>query len=422
MRERNADGRAERPALTRRKLTGLLGSVVVAGSVAGCAEQSGVDEEQTELQPGETESSAGTETDTDGAYDWTFQEVDTGSKPAIALDSQERPHVQYMFENQEGWVKAATWDGSQWNVVTVAEGYFYGPGDIDVGPDDVPRISYHDHQGLSFDPAQGDATFAFPDGETWTVEAVDSSGHDGWDNRIFAASDGTVHISAVDPRDFQGVGVEYFYYDGSEWTVEAVDGPAVTYGWGTSVGADSTGTPHVVFFDDVEQDLVYATKEGDEWVRQRVDTDGEAGMFPDVAVDSRDRPHVSYLRTDGETAVLAYARLDGGSWTTATIDQLPALVISRAIDGKGARNTTSIVLDAADSPIISYSDEQRLKVAVADGDEWTTETVRESGESPFGQITSLRRADDGVLHLAYSTVTGVQPLTGTIWYARGTPR
>ena len=165
--------------------------------------------------PTVTEASRAAAPVTDQAlsFSWKIEEVDAGTKPALALTSDRVPYVAFMLEAMPGFVKNAVRSGSSWDVTTVAEGYFYGPLDIAIGPDDAAHISYHDHQ----DPDQfksdlGDATHAVlaASGGDWDVEAVFDNGHDGWDNRVTVDAQGRPHMSAIDPEEFGGPGVEYY--------------------------------------------------------------------------------------------------------------------------------------------------------------------------------------------------------------------
>ena len=353
-------------------------------------------------------------------YAWDFQLVDEGTKPALALTSTDVPHIQYMLEAQNGWVKEAALDGGAWGITTVANGYFYGPGDIDIGPDDVPWISYHDHQDSGFDPNKGDAIAAAFRNGAWDVAAVRSDGHDGWDNRVFVDAQGNPHISAVDPREFGGGGVKYYGFNGTDWKIEDIGGPSISYAGGTSLAVDAQGTPHVVYFNDSGNELHYAVKTAGSWAITTVDS-GDAGLYPDIVIGADGTPHLSYIeeaRNGGLT--LKYAVLQDGAWQVTTLDTTNDLVIDKNLGSKGARNLTSIVLDADGNPIISYSDERVMKVAYSDGAEWRTETIAIAEGDPFAQLTSLRVAADGTLHLAYALVTGTRPLEGEIWYAKGT--
>lgn len=126
------------------------------------------------------------------AQDWRIEEIGSGTKPELAVDSNGQPHIAYMIEALQGGVIFASRAGGSWPVETVAEGYFYGPLDLAVDEDDRPHIAYHDHQGTAFDPDLGDATYAFNGGAGWTVEKIAHPGHDGWDNSIAIGPEGEV--------------------------------------------------------------------------------------------------------------------------------------------------------------------------------------------------------------------------------------
>ncbi|MEE8518410.1 MAG: hypothetical protein V3S98_04735, partial [Dehalococcoidia bacterium] len=140
---------------------------------------------------------------------WEIETVDSGAKPALALDSDGIPHVAYMEEAQEGFVKSAIRQNGAWDITTVAEGYFYGPLDVTVGNDDRVHVAYHDHQAATFDPDLGEAVHAVSDGGAYVLTVAEDDGHDGWDNRITTDAAGRPHMVGIDPVEFGGQGVEY---------------------------------------------------------------------------------------------------------------------------------------------------------------------------------------------------------------------
>ena len=83
----------------------------------------------------------------------------------------------------------------------------------------------------------------------------------------------------------------------------------------------------------------------------------------------------------------------------------------------GARNITSIDLDADGNPWIVYSDESVMKLSRRVAGEWQTEVVVEAGDEQLGQIVSLKLDRDGRPHIAYAEVTDKGELDGSIWYA-----
>jgi len=92
--------------------------------------------------------------------------------------------------------------------------------------------------------------------------------------------------------------LRYAYYNGMTWIIEIVDtqvGDAIY----TSIELDSTGYPHISYFDPAGapgySGLKYARKTGEGWEITRVDTTMNTGWFSSLALDSTDRPHIAYL-------------------------------------------------------------------------------------------------------------------------------
>ena len=51
-------------------------------------------------------------------------------------------------------MKNAVRNGSSWEISTIADGYFYGPLDIGIGPDDTPHVTYHEGHQITVDLPQ----------------------------------------------------------------------------------------------------------------------------------------------------------------------------------------------------------------------------------------------------------------------------
>ena len=356
------------------------------------------------------------------AFAWEIDDIDAGTKPALALTSDDVPYVAYMQEDQHGFVKNAVLSGDSWDITTVAEGYFYGPLDIAVGPDDVAHISYHDHQEQQFQPDKGDAAYAVLENGEWSVDTLFDEGHDGWDNRIVVDASGRPHISAIDPEEFGGNGVEYYRQDASgEWVVESLGTGPLTYKYATSVAIDPEGNAHITYYDQKDNDLALASRGSSGWEISKVDTEGDTGLFASLLIDEGGRYHISYLqKTSGTSGVVKYATkaASDAAWDIAEIDTLSKL----AFGFIGARNITSVMVDGAGNPWIAYSDEKLIKLAVWNGLDWEIGTVVDAGLETLGQLVSLKLDSEDQPHIAYFIVTNKGPLEGRVKYAKGTPR
>ena len=258
-----------------------------------------------------------------------------------------------MLEASPGFVKNAVWNGTGWDIATLSTGYFYGPLDIAIGPDDAAHISYHDHD-------EEDAAYAVWDGTDWQVTVIPGPGHDGWDNRIAVDLEGKPHMSAIYPKEFGGSGVEYYSINASgQWMVEKVGTVPLTYQFATSIAIDPQGAPHITFYTQDTNDLALASSTGAGWTINIVDDDGDTGRFASLVIDEEGRFHISYTqRGDGASAVVKYATrgpADTG-WDISDVGTLDSLTYGFV----GARNITSLALDSQGNPWIAYTDEKEL--------------------------------------------------------------
>ena len=353
------------------------------------------------------------------AFTWNIEEVDEGVKPALALNSTGTPYIAYMLEDLRGFVKVAVQDSSAWDIATLSVGYFYGPGDIAIGPDDTVHVSYHNHQDTRFEPEKGDAAYAvFRDGE-WEVTDVFNDGHDGWDNRIVVDREGRPHMSAIDPEDFGGKGVEYYFLDSDgEWQVETIGTGPLTYKYATSIAIDPKGAPHITFYNQSKSNLRLATRLERRWTFETVDAGSEAGLFSYLVIDDKGRFHISYLqKTSNSSGIVKYATKEGqdSDWSISEAGTLDDL----AFGFIGARNSTSLALDSQGNPWIAYTDQSRVNLAIWDGSSWQTQTVATAGDRPLGQLVSLKIDTQDRPHIAYFEVTRTAKLEGIVMYAKG---
>ena len=347
-------------------------------------------------------------------YTWVIDTVDdNAAKPSLAVDSNGVPHIAYLLEAMPGFIKHAVLDDTGWDITTVSTGYLYGPLDIQLSEQDVPHISWHSHD-------QEDAAYGVLVDGQWQVQFIKHPGHDGWDNNLAIDSAGRPHITSIDPVQFGGQsGVEYATFDGNSWTVEEVGSGPVPYEFGTFIALDSQERPHVVWYDNGDRDLKYALKDAGSWQISTVDSQGDVGRFPSLALDSQDKPVISYFESTGDsTGYVKVARWDGSQWDIQRVDKLEAVALGHF----GARKTSSLVLDAADNPIVAYSDETVVKLALWDGSSWMIDTVLTADSDPLGQQVSMALDGDGILHLTFADVArkGGPGVVGSIKYARGT--
>jgi len=105
------------------------------------------------------------------------------------------------------------------------------------------------------------------------------------------------------------------------WQVETVDVGSV--GMFDSLAIDSSGRPHISYYDDNNGNLKYATKVGTTWVPEVVTLAGRPhgasnAVYTSIAVDLPGKPHIVFF--DDKTNQLKYAVKSGATWTIEVAD------------------------------------------------------------------------------------------------------
>jgi hypothetical protein len=118
------------------------------------------------------------------------------------------------------------------------------------------------------------------------------------------------------------------------WSAETVTTTRLTTNKNIGFKIDpNTGRFHAAMYDSVNKDLIYATKGGLFWNYTHVDTAGDVGQNPSLALDSAGNPFISYYDATNGNLKLAY--YDGATWTVEAVDATPndtGLYSSIAVD------------------------------------------------------------------------------------------
>lgn len=145
------------------------------------------------------------------------------------------------------------------------------------------------------------------------------------------------------------------------------------------------------------------------WQVQLVDTRGDAGYSPSLALDANGYPHISYGRLfqdpDDTVSYLHYARWDGVRWHSEFVDN--------------SVYHTAIALDAGGNPHIAYTNGpgNMLRYAVWDGVTWQVQDV---DQLPFPQtmaLGSLALDANNRAHISYNTFNNASPNPELLKYA-----
>ncbi len=247
----------------------------------------------------------------------------------------------------------------------------------------------------------------------WHIQTVDSTGDVGEYTSLAVDSSGYPHISYYDDSNAH---LKYATWNGSCWDIQVVDntgrvGHVGQYTVGdTSLALDNSGAPHISYMAHIRQtsyELRYAVRRGSSWDVETVGDTG--GLFPSLALDNGDYPHIAYYDSNYD---LKYAAWNGSCWDIQTVDSAGRL-----------GSVPSLVLDSSGYPHISYWHHtySTLKYAVWNGSSWDVQALDNafSGHSP-GWNPSLALDSNGSAHISYPDWTNDNlsylVWTGSLWH------
>jgi hypothetical protein len=286
---------------------------------------------------------------------WEIVTVDSignvGYGTSLAMDSGDHAHISY-YDFDNGNLKYAYYNGSEWSVTTADDnandvGFSTS---IAVDSNNKPHISYYDVTNHVL-------KYTYSDGSAWIITDVIPSGDLDWSSSLALDVDDSPHIAFTRTDLYAFTEPYYATLIGGQWITDTVDS-FHDIGAYVSIDVDSNGYPYVCYYDEVEQDLIYSYNNGSSWESEIIDSIGDVGSQLSMTLDSSDHQHICYTEysyIDGEPDNnLKYAYFDGYGWNISTVD-------SEGYVG----NEPSIAVDSLNRPYISYYDDdnQSLKHA-----------------------------------------------------------
>ncbi len=277
-----------------------------------------------------------------------------------------------------------------------------------VDPADTVHIAWHSHG--TGGPTGGPIHATITPGGATTTTAIESPRHDGWDPSLALDPQGNLHLATVYPSSYNTpASLQHGVHDGTAWQHDTIaDSGLFIFGHGTTIGIDSAGRPRIAYTDTDTYtgpgNLVLATLDAGSWAFDTL-VDGAAsgvpaGRFPSLAIDDQDRVHLAWIDLDPSNTLLGtvrYGLLDGGSWTTQTVDTLDTVRVG-SING---RRQVSLQLDANDQPHLGYGDRRAVRYAeLADG-AWDITPVAASTTVLYNGQVDLRLDAGGDPILAF---------------------
>jgi hypothetical protein len=225
--------------------------------------------------------------------------------------------------------------GSNWYEYTnIAVHYDSGTGE------DIIYISYYDASNESLGLAKSTDS-----GDNWTIETVDSSSNVGEYNAIDLDSSGNPHISYF---DFDNKRLKYAYWDGSAWTIRIADSVYVGEFSDLVIGNNGTNdVAHISYYDGLNGNTKYATGilDGDVTFTNEVAYNvGVTGWYSDMTLDSQGDPFIASYSFSNNCELYMEKDHDTGLWQEPV--QVPGLTSNL--------DFISIVLDSTDLVNIGY--------------------------------------------------------------------
>jgi hypothetical protein len=263
---------------------------------------------------------------------WTAETVDSGGdvgeEPGIDVDSNGIPHISYE-DHTNSALRYATKKNGVWDVTTIDSVTV----DIEAMSTSL-KVDSNDniHIAYSFgihDPDQYDEDvfrYAFYNGNVWDIESVRKTGSD---VIIDIDSFNNPHISFKGDMD-DGDRIMYATKSSGSWNVEVVDNAVKAEG-DTGIAVQSDGIPHIVYHDYENGLIKYATKTESTWTILTVvdNQDNQEGLKIDV--DSNNVAHVVYSNCQGDddNEYLIYAKKEGSNWVKENVFIMsnPAIVV-----------------------------------------------------------------------------------------------
>jgi hypothetical protein len=263
-----------------------------------------------------------------------------------------------------------------------------------LGTNGWPRVAYRTQSRVRLASCSGSCLTP----SLWSIASVGALA--GADYLTLAlAPTGALHFAMQDPSGFGAI-------------YSRQNGPPVLLGGEaayTALGVSGTGVLHLLFYR--QTDLVHATCSAGcdgpgGWQETNVDTEGDVGSFPSVAVDAGGAVHVTYFESgegDLRYAVCA-APCTTPSWVTGEVETAGRSGVgsSLLVDGTGRLHATWI---SQTEGTVVYGTCAAECAEVAEWNRTVVEPIANPAFSPGWYYTSLASGPSG-LELSYNDASG----------------
>jgi hypothetical protein len=334
-------------------------------------------------------------------YNWeiqTIENTESGGRFSIAVDAYDYPHICYQSGSGEDKIlRIAHFNGSIWEIESIDNLWDWGRIDgwpkLQIDKDNNPHVVYRSNSPYLL----SDCSLKYSScvNNIWLSDTLVTDG--GVDNVLLFLDNNNI------PHIFYNYyyNLVYVTKNGDDWIYEAVDDSIYamldTY-WNGSISGylDQNDNPHV-FYVRVENTDVwkYAYKMNNTWNKENVPRDVAIPLVynSSLCLDNYDNPYLAvYTAFEGFLYLL---KRTAGNWHWETVD-----------DNGGVGKYVDLAFDLNNTPIMACYDENinKLKCIRWLGEGWGIETVDQSSDD-VGRCTAMVLDSKGYPHIAYYDYT-----------------
>ena len=330
-------------------------------------------------------------------HQWTKSTADFGDEAghenAIAVDSNGHVHIVHASGNNYQFTHSV-YDGQSWTPTSIknCEGSYCWDTHMVIDDNDELHAAYSTNTNL--------VVYMHFDGSSWTSTQVSSSAKVG-PVGIALDSNNHPHISFVASGQYCGNGLRLASFDGAGWTTNTIESGS-NKGCDSAIVIDENDHAYIAYQDRSQSKLKFATNKSGSWIPYAPDTGGYniayPGYYSSLAMDDQGQFHIAHYDSDNDD--LRYSTgVPNGAWATEVVDS----------SGDTGRNP-SIAIDAAGDPHIVYRSWNGWKFKYAtlnpSSPDWQISTIEtgSTGEGT-GESNSIFIDDGGMMHVAYSDET-----------------
>lgn len=334
---------------------------------------------------------------------WIREQLNTdlAQQCSLAVDTLNRPHIVYHLISAESLLYAGYLDGvfQHEEIANYRDGYFPS---LALDSNNNPHVTWMYGQYL------GNKLYhEYWQGGAWTQELIPDS--DGCvDSCLVMDSSNYPHLCTTYGEYASG---RYYHFDGANWSYEEMDmGEHNGVFAGLTLAADSTA--HFFYYDDTDYKVNHAEWNGTSWSVEQVAEASTAGDQVNLFMTSQDHPVIGFVyqipdevnQTQNDQSIIRLARKEGDEWDIEdVVEQDNSIWVAEMAQRADESINAVYGVDGPDSQMTIYYTEKTGGVwqteVVAEGDNiWEMDLINDSNDIPH---VAYRNEETGVGHCLY---------------------